>query len=280
MASGIVHDFNNVLAPIAGFADLLLADLDDAPDGRVDPATTRQYVELIRTGATDAAAVVSRLREFYRPREEADDFVPVDLNRVVERVASLTEPRWRGQVQAGGHTIALDLALGDVPPIAGSDGELREALTNLVFNAVDALPRGGHITIRTAAQGDLAVLTVSDDGIGMTEDVRRRALEPFFTTKGNRGTGLGLAMVLGTVQRHGGTIQIESEPARGTTFRITFPPANASVPLPAAVESPPPARALRLLVVEDEAAVRDVLVRLLGVDGHSAAVATGGDEAL
>src|SRR5687768_19551 len=91
MASGIVHDFNNVLAPIAGFADLLLADLDDAPDGRVDPATTRQYVELIRTGATDAAAVVSRLREFYRPREEADDFVPVDLNRVVERVASLTD---------------------------------------------------------------------------------------------------------------------------------------------------------------------------------------------
>ena len=206
MASGVAHDFNNALGPILGYSDILLT----YPEALDDKGRATEYVRTINTSAKDAAAVVDRLREFYRQREDTEVMQPVNLNQAIREVISLTQPRWKGMAQAKGGTINLLTELHSNPPlIEGDESNLRTALTNLVLNAVDAMPKGGTLTISTRPQGEWVRIGVSDTGTGMTEDVRRRALEPFFTTKGEDGTGLGLAMVLGIVERHGGKIDIQ-----------------------------------------------------------------------
>ncbi|HYR59606.1 MAG TPA: PAS domain S-box protein, partial [Chthoniobacteraceae bacterium] len=200
MASGIAHDFNNALVPILGFSELLLL----SPAVLADRQKTAKYLETIQTAAKDAASVVSRLREFYRPNKEDREFAPVSLKRLVEQSITLTKPKWKDQAQASGATVGIALDLEPVPPIAGEESALREVLTNLIFNAVDAMPDGGTITLRTRRVGDFATLEISDTGTGMSEETRARCLEPFYSTKGERGTGLGLSMVFGIVQRHSG----------------------------------------------------------------------------
>jgi PAS domain S-box-containing protein len=278
MAAGVAHDFNNALTPVLGFAELLL----QAPDGKQDAQRLRRYLSLIHAGATDAAGVVLRLREFYRPRQEGDPFLPVDLRRLVEQVVALTRPKWKDQALAAGRQIVINQDLGPVPMIAGSEGELREALTNLIFNAADALPSGGTVDLRVRQVGQKVVLEVADNGVGMPEDVRRRCLEPFFTTKGDGGTGLGLSVVHGIVRRHQGTLEIESVVGRGTLFRLQFPVSTApqlGASAGAALGEAPP-RALRVLVVDDEPQVRALTVAYLSTDGHSVVTAQDGHEGL
>jgi signal transduction histidine kinase/ActR/RegA family two-component response regulator len=276
MASGIAHDFNNALMPVVGFSDLLL----EIPAKRENPETLREYLEAINTAARDAASIVERLRELYRPRGADEPPGPVDLPALVDQSALLTQPKWKDQAQQLGRKIELRRELQPGPPVAGYEPELREALTNLIFNAVDALPEGGTITIAihpTEAGG--SELSVSDTGTGMPEEVRQRCLDPFFSTKGEHGTGLGLAMVQGIMLRHGGSLKVESEPGRGTTIRLFFPPAAAldSVPVTAPACSPPP---LRILVVDDEERARSVTLAYLAAEGHSVVSATGGEEGL
>src|SRR5207244_4108786 len=137
--------------------------------------------------------------------------------------------------------------------IAASAASLREALTNLVFNAIDALPRGGVIRLRVRRRDECVEVEVSDSGIGMSPEVQRRIFEPFFTTKGERGTGLGLSMVFAIVQRYGGKIDVQSGPGRGTTFRLRFPPRAATEASPPTVQASQPAvKPLRVLAVDDE----------------------------
>ena len=217
MASGIAHDFNNALTPILGFSELLLK----RSEGLDDRDTVERYLRMMNMAAQDAATVVSRLREFYRKREEGENFAPASLHDLVGQAISLTQPRWKDEAQAKGITIKMEIDLQEVPLIIGDESELREALTNLVFNAVDAMPDGGTITLRTRRDGNQVVLEVSDTGTGMTEEVRQRCLDPFFTTKGTHGTGMGLAMVYGIVQRHEGTLDIESEADKGTTLILS-----------------------------------------------------------
>jgi signal transduction histidine kinase/ActR/RegA family two-component response regulator len=283
LAAGIAHDLNNTLAPVIGFADLLL----DAPGGLDDEATVRRSIELIRTGAEDAAAVVDRLREFYRQRGEAEVFLPVDLARVAEAAVAMTRPRWYDEALSEGRAVRMELDARETPPVAGHQAELREALTNLVLNAVDALEQSGTVTVRVRpgepsggpAGAAFAVLEVADTGAGMPEEVRRRCLEPFFTTKGEKGTGLGLALVHATVQRHGGRLEIESAPGRGTTVRLWLPCAGASAPA-APHRGAPPGRPLSVLVVDDDARVRGVTAAYLRADAHRVREAGEGAEAL
>ena len=189
----------------------------------------------------------------------------------------LTQPRWKDQMLAGGATIRIDLDIQETPPIHGSMTDLREVIINLIFNAVDAMPSGGVITIATRCDGRQVTLSVRDTGAGMTEEVRQRCLEPFFSTKEKRGTGLGLAIAYGAVQRHGGTIDIQSAPQQGSTFTVTLPcqPA-ANTPTTPGPEAVPP---LRVLLVEDDPQVLEFESQYLRGDGHHVETATGGKDA-
>ena len=283
MASGIAHDINNAISPVALYTESLLEREPGLSPG------ARGQLETIRRAIDDVAQTVARMREFYRPREPRLTLVPVDMNTIVQQVVDLTRARWSDMAQQRGIAIAMRTELApDLPAIMGADNEIREALTNLIFNAVDAMPNGGPLTVRTRVaqqQGSPAEegavprfvqVEVIDGGIWMDEDTRRRCLEPFFSTKGERGTGLGLAMVYGAVQRHSADIEIESAVGQGTTMRLAFAipatPAVGAAP-PTTVSAVPP---LRILVVDDDPLVLKSLRDALEGDGHSVATAHGG----
>ena len=276
MANGIAHDFNNALAPILGFSELLLLK----PDTLTDPKKVRNYVEMIHSAAKDSAKVVSRLREFYRYRDEAEVFTPVVLNDVVLQAISLTQPRWKDQALAAGVHIDIRTEMGDVPTVPGNEAELRELLVDLIFNAIDAIPKRGTITIRTEVQGHWLVMTVADDGIGMSEEIKARCLEPFFSTKQDVGTGLGLGAVYGIARRHQGEIDIQSAPGRGTSVAVSLPLEHRAPAAAPARPAPAAEPALRILVVEDEPLVREVLGVYLAEDNHQVTTAENGREGL
>jgi PAS domain S-box-containing protein len=278
LASGIAHDFNNALSMIIGFSELLLSDVESMEDA----TKRRAHLQLIHSAAQDAAGVVGRLREFSRPTKSSAELPPVQINDVVAQAISLSQPRWRDQAQASGQTIRVSAELGQVPLIGGRAAELREALANLIINAVDAMPDGGTLTLRTRLSEGVVVVEVSDSGTGMSPEVRDQIFHPFYTTKGEQGTGLGLAMVQGIVEQHHGEISVQSEPGQGTTFQMRFPalPEQSERSVVAARPAPPRVRGLRVLLTEDEPSLRQILTSYLRVDGHAIEAAGNGHEAL
>jgi len=278
MASGVAHDFNNVLAVVRGFAEHMLR-----LDLKLSDKDRRQHLESIVTAAEDGSRIVHRLREFNRPRESADVRQALDLNALVEQSVDFTRSRW-GRSRTDGKNVVVRTELCPVLPIPGDPSELREMMINLIFNAVDAMPAGGLIMIRTGVECGQVILEVTDTGTGMPERVRQRCLEPFFTTKGEKGTGMGLAMVHGIAQRHGATLDLDSEVGRGTTFRFRFggrvskrarQQQTASKNL-----APSPVRQLKVLVVDDEPIICDLLAEMLNYDGHRVQRVYGSEEAL
>ena len=241
----------------------------------------RDYLEIVGRVVNDVSATVGRMRDFYRRDDAEAEFAPVSLNDLVPQVVELTRARWSDMPQQRGIviTVATELESG-LPPVMGNASELREALTNLIFNAVDAMPQGGAITIRTLSTGTAEAarvrLEVADTGVGMDDETRQRCLEPFFTTKGQRGTGLGLAMVYGAAERHKAALDIASAPGAGTSFRLEFAAAqveSAPEPAPQAVETGP----LRLLLVDDDPSVLHSTHVVLELDGHAIIAADGGE---
>ena len=263
MASGIAHDFNNALHPIVGYAELML----DEPEISRVPVAAR-YLRHILTSASDAASVVGRLREFYRKREDEDVLVPIDLRTILQQVSDLTRPRWCNEALASGIRISVVTDLDPIGLVMGHEAQLREAFMNLLLNAIDAMPSGGTIVLRSRTEGNRVLVEVCDSGVGMTEDVRRQCLEPFFTTKGNRGSGLGLGMVYGIVHRHDGTLNISSAPGRGTTVTLGFPAARAGAAPVATASRKVLPEPMRILVVDDKPAARTLLKEMLAADGH------------
>ncbi len=280
MANGVAHDFNNDLAMIVGFSELLLKRSENL----ANPEKVRSYLQMIRAVAGDAAKVVDRLREFSRHRDEGEVFVPVNLNELVDQCILLTQPRWRNQAQAAGVTIQIETDLHPLPNVSGNASDLRDALTSLIFNAVDAMPEGGTLTFRTRLEGQRARLEVIDTGTGMSDEVRQHCFEPFFTTKGERGTGLGLSLVYGTIQRHDGSIEIQTTAGQGTTISVQLPLATtaAEIPAPDPVPAPieDPAAPRRVLLVEDEAPLRRILTEFLSIERHVVETAANGREGL
>ena len=278
MASGVAHDFNNALSPIVGFSEFLLKH----PEKLADQEQVLKWLKNIHTCATDAALVVRRMREFGRQQLGSDALTPIDLNQLVLQTIELTEPCWKDQAQASGLTIHVTTDLQPVPSIMGEEFAIREMLTNLVFNAVDALANGGTLTLGTAVAGKSVCVWVSDTGIGMTAEIRQRCFEPFFTTKtGAKGSGLGLALVHSIVERHRGTVAVESEAGHGATITIRLPlPAHDLRLAEPALEGAPVLPALRVLVVDDEPAVCEVVQAWLAADGHRVATVASGAAAL
>jgi PAS domain S-box-containing protein len=278
MASGIAHDINNAISPVALYTESLL---ETEPGLSV---RARDYLETIQRANDDVAQTVARMREFYRPREAELVLSPVNLNDVAKDVISLTRARWSDMPQERGVVIELDQSLtANDPVVPGVESELREALTNLVFNAVDAMPEGGTLSLRTrrtsdpsrAEAPDRVYIEVSDSGVGMDAETQRRCLEPFFTTKGERGTGLGLATVYGSVQRHNAEIYILSAPGRGTTVQLVFAAAREAA-TPKEPARPQRLPQQRVLVVDDDPLLLKSLRDTLETDGHLVTTAGGG----
>ncbi len=250
------------------------------------PESGRNYLRIIRQSGEDISQIVARMREFYRRRSDTEQLVNVNINHVIEEVVELTRPRWRDLAQRDGISIDIkrDLA-ADLPRLLSDSSDLREALTNLVFNAVDALPHGGTITLATRSFTRPPSRDQSLAGellIGMDEKTRQRCLEPFFSTKAKRGgTGLGLAMVYGMMQRHEGTIDIESAPGRGSTVRLTFPlRESTSKAAPAAAAPVEQRRSLRILCIDDEPQIQKLLSECLSMYDHKVATASGGRQGI
>jgi signal transduction histidine kinase len=276
MAGGIAHDFNNSLCAIVGFSEVLLHGAKDGLSAEIAmPALTT-----ILTAAEDAAQTVHRLRDFYRPSGSNEPRLPVQLNTLVEQAVALTSPKWKTQSIAAGREILIETKLDAIPMILGHGAELREVLTNLIFNAVDAMPAGGTIGLRTCVDGEDVLLQVSDTGTGMSDKVRARCLEPFFTTKGERGTGLGLAMVFGVIKRHSGTIDLESAPGRGTTFTFRFAATKLQNEEAVSIAEEFHERSLHVLVVDDQPILRQLLGEYLQNDLHTAVMSADAVDAL
>jgi GAF domain-containing protein/ActR/RegA family two-component response regulator len=278
MASGVAHDFNNVLAVILGNIQLLLHQLN-----RLSVEEVRERLKTIEQSSKDGAETVRRIQEFTGVRRDKE-FTPLSLNEIITDVVNITQPRWKDQPQRKGVQVELISRLGKIPMISGNPSELREVLTNIIFNAVDAMPNGGEVTISTQPQReDWVEVRIADTGIGMTEEVKRRVFDPFFTTKGVTNSGLGMSVSYGIIKRHGGEILIESEAGKGTTFILHLPAGYVEKGLEERVSKPKPVQGVpsaRILVIDDEDSVRKILSQMLRAKGYEVVVASDGEEGI
>jgi signal transduction histidine kinase/ActR/RegA family two-component response regulator len=295
MAGGMAHDFNNSLCGVLGFLDLALAD-------RGLPESVRGYLEYAKLSTLDAAQTVRRVQNFARWQRNEMSMQRLDVNELVKQTLELTRPKWESQARARGATIAAETCCDASRWIFGSAGELREVLTNLIFNAVDAMPQGGQLTLRTWNTDSDAYLSVRDTGMGMTDSVRLRLFEPFFTTKGERGTGLGLSVAFGIIQRYGGEIVVATTPGTGSEFVVRLPlatrglkralnlspraalevrpPTESAAGAPASTPRMGKGRSLRILVIEDQESIRRFLDTGLRQMGHRPSLAADANEGL
>ena len=271
LASGVAHHLNNLLAVVLGRVQIALRRAEDQDE------VTRN-LEIAERGVLDAGEVIRRMSVFSRA-QAMPEWVPVKLNELAEEVIEMTRPRWQAEAQIRGIEIDVRLEPGDVPPAAGDPSPLREVLMNLIFNAIEALPHGGEVAITTWAEDKAVFCSVVDTGTGMAPSIQKRAMEPFFTTKGFASTGLGLSVAYGIIRRHGGELSIDSVENRGTTvtFRlIAADPAQPSDTTPPAALS----EKLRILLIDDDSQVRAVVGELLTMNGHTVITAGGGLEGL
>ena len=277
LASGVAHDFNNALAAILGRAQLLRRSAEG------DERLTRG-LDIILTAAEDAAATVRRIRSFAR-QLPGEGLAEVPVVGLLRDAVEITRTRWENDARARGLRYEVTVEGDESLYTRGNASELREVFVNLVVNAIDAMPAGGRLRINCRRRGERLRLLFNDTGAGMADEVRARIFEPFFTTKGVHGTGLGLFVSYGIVERHGGHISAASQPGRGTTFTIDLPHAEVARPEPAPQPAPPraphePVRPLSVLVVDDEEHVRETLAEMVEALGHRACRADGGRAAL
>jgi signal transduction histidine kinase/CheY-like chemotaxis protein len=286
LASGVAHDFNNTLAGILGRAQLL--------QRTNDVEKVKRGLNIIIKTAEDGAKTVKRIQDFARQRRD-HNFELVSIDQILMDASEITRPRWKNCAEASNIHITLDLQIGSNAMVMGDDSELREVLVNMVFNAIDAMPEGGTLSLTTRTVDESVIIEVVDTGVGMYPEVRSKIFDPFFTTKGKTGLGLGLAVSFGIIRRHSGNIEVESQYGNGTEFRITLPLARLAektideveraapviaTPVPSA-GLPPHGRAqTRLLVVDDEDFVRDLLGEILESEHCEVYLAESGSEAL
>jgi len=275
MAAGVAHDFNNLLAVILGNAQLLERGVD-----RYEAKEIKDRLAIIARTAKEGGETVRRLQHFTPRKRPGPDFAAIDLNEIILAAIESTSPRWKDESEARGTSIRISQDLKSLPPIMGNRSELMEVLTNLIFNALDAMPDGGEIRVSTEARDGKVYLCFADTGKGVPDDVREKVFEPFFTTKGPQSSGLGLAVSYGIVRRHQGTIELLSSVGEGTTFTIGLP-AHGEIPLRSeAPEGKEEVPSRKILVIDDEEGVRDVLGKILQDEGHRVVIAGRSKEGL
>ncbi len=274
MTMGIAHDFNNLLSGIIGHIELL-----QGTHG-VRDSEASSHITTIEKAALDGAALILKIQQYIRD-EKQTAFESVDLNEVIEDSVTLTKPYWYNEPRRQGIAITTTCTLQKVPPILGAASELRDVFVNMILNAVQAMPRGGEISISSSISGaQIVQVDIQDSGTGMTDRVRSRIFEPLFTTKGKTGTGMGLAVCYGTVQEHNGDIEVRTDLGFGTRFRLTFPAADDLPANKNESHEDQELETVQILVVDDEPMVRSVLAKLLQLSGHKVTQAGSGAEAL
>ncbi|MDR3556250.1 MAG: ATP-binding protein [Syntrophobacteraceae bacterium] len=272
MAGGVSHDFNNLLMSILGHIQLILPQIEDEE--------IRRRLESIEKAVYDGSNTVRRLQRFTERERDPRAATPVvDIDEAVKDVVELTRPRWKNLMERSGRTIDIrrDIQQNSLAAINPSD--LREVLTNLLLNAIDAMPQGGIIAFSSYPRGEELFLEVSDTGIGMTRDVSERIFDPFFTTKGIGNSGLGLSVSWSLISRHGGDIQVKSKPGKGTTFVISLARAE---PAKGPVTQKPSVgmSSFRLMLVEDDPEILNLLRDMLRLKGHRVIALSDGEKAL
>jgi PAS domain S-box-containing protein len=273
MSAGVSHNLNNILSVVLGYATLLQED-------NKDPTIAASIDEIVAS-TVRASDLVKRLHRAVRTEGEQPQ-EPVDLNKIIRETVLTTRPRWHDETGLAGIAIEVIMELEAVPQVCGTVNGLNEILTNLLLNAVDAMPDGGSITIRTAPDdSDGVQLVVQDTGVGMDEATRQRLFEPFFTTKMDVGTGLGLSTIYGTVTRWEGSIDVQSAPGQGAVFTIVLPAWKGAIPQQKDAQLPSPnvVRRSNILVVEDDDHVAEVVTACLQRD-HVVYRARDGREAI
>lgn len=273
MTMGMAHDFNNLLAGIMGHLELWRAQADaNSPE--------LEHIDTIERAAQDGADLIERVQRYIR-QERRQDYEQIDLRALVADCIRFTRPYWYNEPRRQGISIEFEQQMEELPPISGSPPEIRDVLVNLILNAVHAMPEGGTITADGRSEDSFVLVQIRDTGVGMSSQVSDRIFEPLYTTKGEHGTGMGLAIAAGVMREHGGHISVDSEIGRGTTFTLTFPVAGEDERepdfTPAAVGE---TTAATVLVVDDEPMVRSVVERLLSLHGHAVKSAASGREAM
>jgi len=267
LAGGVSHEFNNLLAIILGKTQLALQRGETGDIGGV--------LDIIEQTAWRAADTVRRLQTFVAGRSD-ERVTAVEVDRLVRDVLTFTEPVWKDDAEARGAPIELRAELAAGTTVAGRVGELQEALTNLVRNAVDAMPRGGLITVATRRRAGIVEVSVTDTGEGISPDDRTRIFDPFFTTRSPLRAGLGLSVVQGIAARHGGRVEVRSQPGRGTTLMLTLPESDQEVPAAGEADRARSSRTGSILVIEDEHHLRRLLLDALYAAGHDVEGAADG----
>lgn len=273
LSFGVAHNVNNTLTGILGRAQLLLRTND--------AQKISAGIEMIIKSAEDGAYIIRRIQDFAR-KQPSRKFEPVSVAGLMKDVCEMSRPRW--ETRPEGQQVRLALFADCTSSVMGDAVELREVLVNMIYNAVDAMPSGGEIRMSAQEVDGRVVLNISDTGAGMTPEVKSRLFDPFFTTKGKDGTGMGMAVSFGIIRRHNGSIDVESEVGRGTTFRLSlplaFPTADSVGDDASRADHAGPADKLCVLVVDDETAVREVLCEALEAEGCEVLAAESGEKAL
>ena len=274
LSFGVAHNVNNTLTGILGRAQLILRSND--------PAKIEAGLELIIKSAEDGAHIIRRIQDFARQRPSRE-FEVISVAELLKDACEMTRPRWEARSEFAPIRFALH---GDCQAhIKGDPVELREVLVNMIYNAIDAMPSGGEVRVSTEETRERVVLHITDTGTGMGPEVKQRLFDPFFTTKGKAGTGMGLAVSFGIIRRHEGSIEVDSEPGRGTTFKISLPKVVPELPEANNTDATntsvsPSDDKVRVLVVDDETHVREVLIEALEADGCEVVSAQSGEIAL
>ncbi|HYW69673.1 MAG TPA: ATP-binding protein, partial [Pyrinomonadaceae bacterium] len=271
LASGVAHDFNNSLAAILGRAQLILR--------RVKDEELLRSLGIIVTAAEDAAATVRRIQTFAR-KSVASELELLDVGNLLRDAIEITRTRWQNEALAAGIDIDVSLEAEPESFTLGNASELREVFVNLIVNAVDAMPQGGSFKIGCQRDGHRLRLSFADTGLGIKEEIRERIFEPFYTTKGVHGTGLGLAVSYGIIERHQGLIAVESQVGKGTTFKISLPVAERSEAASTTNMTNLSIRPLSILVIDDEPFVRETLADILVAMNHEVQTVDSGRAAL
>jgi PAS domain S-box-containing protein len=269
MASGVAHDFNNALAAILGNTQLLLCTAQDEE--------LKETLRTIEKVAKDSSQTVRRLQDFTKKRVP-QELSSVDVNSVMKDSIKITKPKWKDEAQSKGVSIEIVSNFEEIPPGSGNDSELRGVFTNMILNAIEAMPEGGKIEICTFKKKEDVIIQISDTGIGIAEEAKKKIFEPFFTTKPFTNTGLGLSMSYGIIKRFGGEIEVESKVGQGTTFTIILPMGEDEKEKTASPQTIKEGKKASILVIDDEEFVRSVLSRALIKVNHEVTLAENGEK--